>query len=57
MDGQPMLIDVGVGVYRRQTFGMERFEIWTMQSSWHNAPSSSRMPGTSIIPPNGPWCT
>jgi Heparinase II/III-like protein len=38
VDGQPMLIDVGVGVYRRQTFGNERFEIWTMQSSWHSVP-------------------
>jgi hypothetical protein len=37
-DGRPLLIDVGVGVYTRQTFGPERYQIWTMQSSWHNVP-------------------
>jgi hypothetical protein len=29
---------MGVGVHTRQTFGPERYEIWTMQSSWHNVP-------------------
>jgi hypothetical protein len=38
LDGRPLLIDVGVGVYTRQTFGPDRYEIWTMQSSWHNVP-------------------
>ena len=38
LDGRPLLIDVGVGVYTRQTFGPQRYEIWTMQSSWHNVP-------------------
>jgi hypothetical protein len=38
LDGRPLLIDVGVGVYTRQTFGPERYGIWTMQSSWHNVP-------------------
>jgi hypothetical protein len=38
LDGHPLLIDVGVGVYTRQTFGPDRYEIWTMQSSWHNVP-------------------
>jgi hypothetical protein len=38
LDGLPLLIDVGVGVYTRQTFGPTRYEIWTMQSSWHNVP-------------------
>jgi len=37
-DGRPLLIDVGVGVYTRQTFGPDRYEIWTMQSSWHSVP-------------------
>lgn len=36
LDGRPLLIDVGVGVYTGQTFGPGRYEIWTMQSSWHN---------------------
>jgi hypothetical protein len=38
LDGRPLLIDVGVGVYTRQTFGPDRYQIWSMQSSWHNVP-------------------
>ncbi len=36
--GSPLIIDVGVGVYTRQTFSSERYSIWIMQSSWHNLP-------------------
>jgi hypothetical protein len=35
---QPILIDLGVGTYTKQTFSPERYDIWTMQSSWHNLP-------------------
>lgn len=34
----PVLIDAGVGTYTRQTFGPERYTIWTMQSDYHNLP-------------------
>ncbi|NJP40180.1 heparinase [Oscillospiraceae bacterium HV4-5-C5C] len=34
--GRPLLIDVGVGTYTRQTFSEERYQIWTMQSLYHN---------------------
>ena len=37
-DGVPMFIDAGVGTYTKQTFNNERYNIWTMQSSWHNLP-------------------
>ncbi len=37
-DKKPVLIDAGVGVYTRKTFSAERYEIWSMQSSWHNCP-------------------
>lgn len=37
-NGQPVLIDVGSETYTRQTFGPERYSIWTMQSAWHNLP-------------------
>lgn len=37
-NGQPALIDVGVGTYTRQTFSSERYSIWTMQSGYHNLP-------------------
>ena len=38
LDGHPVLIDVGVETYTRQTFGPERYTIWTMQSAYHNLP-------------------
>lgn len=37
-NGQPLFIDIGSENYRRQTFGPERYTIWTMQSAWHNVP-------------------
>lgn len=37
-DGRPLLIDVGVESYTAKTFSDRRYEIWTMQSSWHNLP-------------------
>ncbi|NWG11945.1 MAG: heparinase II/III family protein [Acidobacteria bacterium] len=38
-DGRPALIDVGVETYTRKTFSNERYEIWTMQSAYHNLPT------------------
>jgi hypothetical protein len=35
-NGLPVLIDAGVGVYTRQTFSPQRYEIWSMQSLYHN---------------------
>lgn len=35
----PVIIDVGVGTYTRQTFSNERYSIWTMQSDYHNLPA------------------
>lgn len=37
-NGTPVLIDVGVGTYTRETFSKERYSIWTMQSNYHNVP-------------------
>ncbi len=37
-NGQPLLIDVGSETYTRQTFGPERYSIWTMRSTYHNLP-------------------
>lgn len=44
LDGQPLLIDVGVGIYTKHTFGPDRYQIWTMQSSWHNVPEVNGVP-------------
>ncbi|HNX89380.1 MAG TPA: heparinase II/III family protein [Paludibacteraceae bacterium] len=38
LDGMPVFIDAGVGTYTRQTFGAERYSIWTMRSGYHNLP-------------------
>jgi len=39
--GIPVLIDIGVGTYTKKTFSEQRYEIWTMQSGWHNLPTFS----------------
>lgn len=39
LNGLPALIDVGVGVYTQKTFSADRYEIWNMQSSYHNLPA------------------
>jgi hypothetical protein len=36
--GQPAIVDAGVETYSAKTFGPRRYEIWTMQSSYHNRP-------------------
>jgi hypothetical protein len=38
-DGRPLLIDVGVETYTAKTFSPERYDIWTMQSAFHNLPT------------------
>ena len=38
-DGLPVLVDAGVGTYSAKTFSSRRYEIWTMQSGYHNLPT------------------
>lgn len=38
LNGQPVLIDAGVEDYTRKTFSDQRYDIWTMQSAYHNLP-------------------
>ncbi|HEY3558980.1 MAG TPA: heparinase II/III family protein [Kribbella sp.] len=38
VDGVPRVIDLGVGTYTRQTFSADRYQIFTMQSDYHNLP-------------------
>jgi hypothetical protein len=38
-NGRPFLIDVGVETYTAKTFSARRYEIWTMQSAFHNLPT------------------
>ena len=37
-DGKPCLIDLGREEYTARTFSSKRYEIWTMQSGYHNIP-------------------
>jgi len=37
-DGKPCLIDLGREQYTAKTFSKQRYEIWTMQSQYHNLP-------------------
>jgi hypothetical protein len=37
-DGKPCLIDLGREEYNAKTFSSKRYEIWTMQSKYHNLP-------------------
>ncbi len=38
-NGRPVIVDAGVGVYTAQTFSDRRYELWNMQSQWHNCPT------------------
>lgn len=38
-NGNPVIIDTGVGEYTKQTFSPERYQLWFMQSGYHNLPS------------------
>ena len=38
-DGNPVIIDAGVGEYTAKTFSAQRYDIWTMQSAYHNLPT------------------
>ncbi len=38
-NGEPVIIDAGVGRYTKQTFSPDRYKLWFMQSGYHNLPS------------------
>ncbi|MBQ7344111.1 MAG: heparinase II/III-family protein [Clostridia bacterium] len=38
-NGNPVIIDTGVGRYTKQTFSRDRYKLWFMQSGYHNLPS------------------
>ena len=38
-NGKPVIIDAGVETYSAKTFSPQRYEIWTMQSAFHNLPT------------------
>ena len=38
-NGEPLLIDAGVGAYTKKTFSADRYKIWSMCSDYHNLPT------------------
>lgn len=38
-NGHPLFVDIGVENYTAKTFSSRRYEIWTMQSCYHNLPT------------------
>jgi hypothetical protein len=50
LGGVPVLVDPGRPTYTAQTFGPDRYAIWTMQSTWHNVP---QIRGTAQAPGAG----
>ena len=39
VDGKPLFIDLGTEEYKAQTFGKNRFDLWYLQSRYHNCPT------------------
>ncbi|WP_165822440.1 heparinase II/III domain-containing protein [Paenibacillus montanisoli] len=39
VDGYPLFIDLGTEEYKAQTFGPDRYELWYLQSQYHNLPT------------------
>ncbi len=37
-NGKPCLIDIGPEIYEAKTFSRRRYEIWSLQSQYHNTP-------------------
>lgn len=37
--GLPLFIDIGVETYTQKTFSSQRYELWAMQSQYHNLPT------------------
>lgn len=38
-NGPPVFVDIGAESYTGKTFSQDRYEIWTMQSGYHNLPT------------------
>ena len=54
-EGYPFIIDVGVETYCQKTFSPRRYEIWTIQSAYHNLPTINGVmqePGTGYCATN-----
>ncbi|MBP3240331.1 MAG: heparinase II/III family protein [Oribacterium sp.] len=50
---KPFIIDLGVGSYTKKTFSKDRYDIWTMQSQYHNLPNFYDAEGHLIMEHDG----
>ncbi|MBK8506267.1 MAG: heparinase II/III family protein [Saprospiraceae bacterium] len=51
-NGKPCLIDLGRETYVAKTFSKDRYDIWTMQSQYHNTPrinGQDQLPGKAFM--------
>lgn len=51
LNGVPVVVDAGRPTYTAATFGPDRYDIWTMQSAWHNVPEprgTAQAPGCAF---------
>ena len=53
LDAHPFLIDLGVGTYTAKTFSEKRYEIWTMQSAYHNTVNFCDADGGQVMQHDG----
>lgn len=56
-NGEPLIVDAGVGTYEAKTFSKERYTIWSMQSQFHNLPivgGIGEHEGSRHLGPNAP---
>lgn len=54
-DGKPCLIDIGRETYTAKTFSSRRYELWTMQSGYHQLPKingADQMQGREYVAKN-----
>ena len=54
-NGKPCLVDIGRETYTAKTFSSRRYEIWTMQSQYHNLPKINgvdQMNGRNFVATN-----
>jgi hypothetical protein len=55
---KPVFVDLGSGTYTRRTFSSKRYEIWALQSGYHNTPSVNgkmQPPGGRIRSKDEKW--
>ncbi|SFG51109.1 heparinase II/III domain-containing protein [Oribacterium sp. WCC10] len=52
-DNRPFIIDLGVGSYTKKTFSKDRYDIWTMQSQYHNLPCFYDSEGNLLMEHDG----